>query len=75
MSDNIPSNIIKNIPPFQRPFGNNGNSFILQDGIVGSIFNRIFIAQEDDQSTITPTLSSPINTEDGITSIVIETIN
>jgi hypothetical protein len=73
MSDNIPSNIIKNIPPFQRPFGNNGDSFILQDGITMSFFNRTYIAQEDDQSTITPTLSSPINTEDGTTSILIET--
>ena len=45
MADNIPTNIIKNIPPFLRiPFGNDGNSFVLPDEVL--TYGELFLAQE-----------------------------
>ena len=45
MADNIPTNIIRNIPPTLRVQpGNNGDSFILPDG--AALYYGIHLAQE-----------------------------
>jgi len=66
MADNIPTTIIKNVPPFIYPKGNNGNSFASYVSFGEALqYVEIYLAQETDQSTINPTLSSPIEKEDG----------
>ena len=45
MADNIPTNIIKNIPSFLRvPPGNDGNLFVLPDEVL--TYGDIYLAQE-----------------------------
>jgi hypothetical protein len=45
MPDNIPTNIIKNVPPFLRiPRGNTGDMFVLPDDVLE--YGDIYLAQE-----------------------------
>ena len=44
MPDNIPTTVIKNIPPLIVPRGNDGNSFVLPGQTLS--YGDIYIAQE-----------------------------